>query len=50
MKKVNEELRYDGATLEQVHAMLADPAFREQVCDSQGVLRHRSPSTATARA
>ena len=40
MKKVSEELRYDGATLEQVHEMLADPAFREQVCDYQGVLRH----------
>ena len=25
MKKVHEELRYDGATLEQVHEMLADP-------------------------
>jgi len=40
MKKVAEELRYDGATLEQVYEMLADPAFREEVCDSQGVLRH----------
>jgi hypothetical protein len=40
MKKVSEELRYDGATLEQVHEMLADPAFREQVCDYQHVLRH----------
>ncbi len=40
MKKVSEELRYEGATLEQVHAMLADPAFREKVCDAQGVLRH----------
>jgi len=40
MKKVSEELRYDGATLEQVHEMLADPAFREKVCDHQGVLRH----------
>ena len=40
MKKVNEELRYDGATLEQVHEMLADPAFREQVCVSQHYLRH----------
>jgi hypothetical protein len=40
MKKVSEELRYDGATLEQVHEMLADPAFRERVCDHQGVLRH----------
>jgi hypothetical protein len=40
MKKVSEELRYDGATLEQVHEMLATPAFREQVCDNQHVLRH----------
>ena len=39
MKKVTEELRYDGATLEQVHEMLADPAFRERVCDHQQVLR-----------
>ncbi len=41
MKQVHEELRYDAATLDQVHQMLADPAFREQVCDQQGVLRHR---------
>ena len=40
MKKVSEELRYDGATIEQVHEMLADTAFREKVCDYQGVLRH----------
>lgn len=40
MKKVSQELRYDGATLEQVHEMLADPAFREKVCDYQRVLRH----------
>ncbi len=40
MKKVSEELRYDGATLEQVHEMLATVAFREEVCDSQHVLRH----------
>jgi hypothetical protein len=40
MKKVSEELRYDGASLEQVHEMLADPAFRERVCDHQRVLRH----------
>ena len=39
MKKVSEELRYDGASLDQVHEMLATPAFREQVCDRQGVLR-----------
>ena len=40
MKKVREELRYDGATIEQVHEMLATPAFREQVCESQGYIRH----------
>ncbi len=40
MKKVSEELRYDGATLDEVHEMLATPAFREEVCESQGVLRH----------
>jgi len=40
MKKVSEELRYDGSTLDEVHEMLATPAFREEVCDSQGVLRH----------
>jgi hypothetical protein len=40
VKKVSEELRYDGATLEQVHEMLADRAFREKVCDHMHVLRH----------
>ena len=40
MKKITEELRYDGATLQQVHEMLADPKFREQVCDYQRVVRH----------
>ena len=40
MKKVSEELRYDGATIEQVHEMLADPQFRERVCESQGYIRH----------
>jgi hypothetical protein len=39
MKSINYDLRYDGATAEQVHAMLAEPAFREQVGDFQGVLR-----------
>lgn len=39
MKKISEELRYDGATLQQVHEMLGDPAFRERVCDHMGVLR-----------
>ncbi|MEO5653103.1 MAG: DUF2505 domain-containing protein [Marmoricola sp.] len=37
MKQVSEVLRYDGATIQQVHEMLADPAFREKVCDFQGV-------------
>ena len=40
MKKVTEELRYDGATIQQVNAMLGDPAFREQVCEYQHVSRH----------
>jgi hypothetical protein len=39
MKKLTQELRYDGATIDQVHEMLADPAFREQVCDFQRVIR-----------
>ena len=39
MKNVSEELRYDGASLQQVHAMLLDPSFREAVCDEQRVLR-----------
>lgn len=40
MKKVTEELRYDGATMEQVYDMLSDEAFRREVCDRQGVVRH----------
>jgi hypothetical protein len=40
MKRIIEKLRYDGATAEQVHQMLADPVFREKVCDEQRVLRH----------
>jgi hypothetical protein len=40
MKKITEILRYDGASTAEVHTMLADPAFREKVCDEQGVLRH----------
>lgn len=39
MRRIRENLRYDGATLEQVNAMLADPSFRERVCDAQRVLR-----------
>lgn len=40
MKKVSEELRYDGASIEQVHEMLGDPQFRSQVCEHMRVLRH----------
>ncbi len=46
MKKIEHDLRYDGATAEQVHAMLADPAFREEVCDYQQVLRRTVTVTA----
>lgn len=38
-KKIRLELTYD-APVAAVAAMLADPAFREKVCDFQGVLRH----------
>ena len=37
-KRLTHELTYD-APLDHVHAMLADPAFREEVCDYQRVLR-----------
>jgi hypothetical protein len=40
VKKVQEELRYNGASIEQVNAMLADPDFRRAVCDRQEVLRN----------
>lgn len=40
MKHITEMLRYDGSTLKQVHDMLADPAFREKVCEYQHVLSH----------
>ncbi len=39
MKKLTHELTYPGATLDQVAAMLGDPAFREAVSDDQRVLR-----------
>lgn len=37
-KTITQELTYD-APMDAVTAMLADPAFREEVCDFQGVLR-----------
>jgi len=40
MEKLTQELRYDGASIDQVHEMLADPAFRERVCEFQRVIRH----------
>ena len=40
MKPLKHELRYEGATVEQVRAMLADPAFREQVCAAQHYTRY----------
>ena len=39
MKPVKHDMEYPGATVEQVYAMLADPAFREQVCEYQGYPR-----------
>jgi hypothetical protein len=38
-KRLTHALTYD-APVADVAAMLADPAFREEVCDAQGVLRH----------
>jgi hypothetical protein len=38
MRRVQEELRYDGATIGQVYGMLVTPEFREAVCDYQSVL------------
>lgn len=35
MKTLTHEMRYDGATPEQVYAMLATEEFRDQVCDFQ---------------
>ncbi|WP_310964374.1 DUF2505 domain-containing protein [Nocardioides terrisoli] len=35
MKQLRHDMRYDGATTEQVYTMLANPDFREKVCDFQ---------------
>jgi len=32
---LRHEMRYDGATVEQIHTMLATPDFREAVCEYQ---------------
>ncbi len=39
MKKLSHDLTYPGATIGQVSAMLADPAFRADVCAAQRVVR-----------
>jgi hypothetical protein len=39
MKQLTYELTYPGASVDQVAEMLADPAFRQAVCDAQHVLR-----------
>jgi hypothetical protein len=41
VKRVQEELRFDGASVDQVYDMLSTQAFREAVCDYQRVL-HRT--------
>ncbi len=38
-KQLSHDLTYD-APVERVAAMLADPAFREEVCVAQGAVRH----------
>jgi hypothetical protein len=48
MKSFRHEMRYDGATPEQVYAMLADPAFREAVCEYQRYHRHTVTITSEA--
>jgi len=45
MKRVQEELRYDGATVQDVYDMLVTREFREAVCDYQRVL-HRTVTVA----
>ncbi|HET6153484.1 MAG TPA: DUF2505 domain-containing protein [Marmoricola sp.] len=47
-KKVRYELRYDGATPEQVHTMLADPEFRDAVCAFQRFPRREITITPTS--
>ena len=46
-KRLVHEMAYD-APAEKVLAMLADPAFREEVCDYQRVLRREVTATETA--
>lgn len=46
-KRLRHEMRYDGATPEQVYAMLSDPAFREKVCEYQRYPRRTVTITPT---
>lgn len=39
MKQFTHDMRYDGATVEQVYEMLGTPDFREAVCEFQGFPR-----------
>lgn len=39
MKKIKHELSYPGATVDEVVAMVSDPAFREEVAEAQHVVR-----------
>jgi hypothetical protein len=48
-KRLTHDLTYD-APLAEVAAMLADPAFREEVCDYQRVLRKTVTLTGDAEA
>jgi hypothetical protein len=48
-KKVRYELRYDGATTEQVHSMLASADFRDAVCAFQRFPRREVTITPTAQ-
>lgn len=47
-RSVRFELRYDGATPEQIYAMLSDPAFRDAVCEFQRYPRREVTITSTA--
>lgn len=44
---ISEKLTYPGATLAEVVAMLADPAFREQVASYQTAVRSSASNTGT---
>lgn len=49
MKQLRHELRYDGATPEQVYTMLATPEFREAVCEFQHFPRRTVTIDATGQ-